>query len=111
MTRSSRSLSTLPPDAVAALGELGQRLRAQRLAQNQTIEQTAARLLCSPSTYRALENGQPTVSLGLLVHALWLFGRLEGMEQVCALELSMLGKQRVRASTRTQGISDDERNF
>lgn len=94
------------------LKSLGLRLRARRLAQNMTLEQAAERLLCSPTTYRALESGKPTVSQGLLAHALWLFGRLEDMEQLSPVDLSLLGNKRSqRARPVVSGIGDDERDF
>ena len=112
MSRSTNSIVALPPESLLALKSLGLRLRARRLAQNMTLEQVAERLLCSPTTYRALESGKPTVSLGLLAHALWLFGRPEDMEQLSPLEIGMLGSKRSqRARPAIKGISDDERDF
>lgn len=112
MARSTNSLIALPPEAFAMLKNLGLRLRARRLAQNMTLEQAAERLLCSPTTYRALESGKPTVSLGLLAHALWLFGRLEDMEQLSPLDIGMLGNKRSqRARPLVKGIGNDERDF
>ena len=112
MTRASNSVFTLPEESLSALKQLGLRLRAQRLAQNMTIEQLAERLLCSPTTYRALESGKPTVNLGLLVHALWLFGKTDELGKLFPLEVGMLGnKRRQRARSALKGISDDERDF
>lgn len=94
------------------LKNLGLRLRARRLAQNMTLEQAAERLLCSPTTYRALESGKPTVSLGLLAHALWLFGHLDDMEHLSPIDISMLGNKRSqRARPAVKGIGNDERDF
>ncbi len=109
MPRSSNSLLALPPQPAEALKELGMRLRARRLTQNMTIEQAAERLLCSPTTYRGLEGGRPTVSAGLLVHALWLFGALDGMYDLCPLEVGMIRGKRARGAR--HGIGDDERDF
>ena len=112
MPRSTNSIIALPPEALAILKSLGLRLRARRLAQNMTLEQAAERLLCSPTTYRALESGKPTVSLGLLAHALWLFGRLEDIEQLSPLDISLLGNKRSqRARPVVKGINNDERDF
>lgn len=112
MTRATHSLAALPPESLSVLQALGARLRARRLAQNMSVAQTAERLLCSPSTYRALESGKPTVSLGLLAHALWLFGRVDDMAQLGPLEIGMLdSKRRQRARPVAQGIGDDERDF
>ena len=112
MPRSTNSIIALPPESLVMLKNLGLRLRARRLAQNMTLEQAAERLLCSPTTYRALESGKPTVSLGLLAHALWLFGRLDDMELLSPVDISMLGNKRSqRARPIVKGVSDDERDF
>jgi hypothetical protein len=102
MPRSTNSIIALPPEALAMLKNLGVRLRARRLAQNMTLEHAAERLLCSPTTY----------SLGLLAHALWLFGRLEDMEQLSPLDIGMLSNKRSqRARPVVKGIGNDERDF
>jgi len=112
MARSSNSIATLPPESQTALQNLGLRLRVRRIDQNMTLEQAAERLLCSPTTYRGLESGKPTVSLGLLVHALWLFGGLDDLDKLCPLEIGMLRDKRSRrARPAVKGISDDERDF
>jgi DNA-binding XRE family transcriptional regulator len=112
MPRSSKALETLPPEIATALGRLGQRLRARRLDLNWTVEQTAERLLCSPTTYRALEGGRPTVSLGLLASALWLFGEAGALNGICPIDEHIVGKRRARRTERMAGaISDDERDF
>ena len=112
MSKASKSTAALPSQALAALHLLGQRLRAHRLAANWTVEQTAERLLCSPTTYRALEAGKPSVNLGLLVNALWLLGRLDDLGQVFPLGEWMIENRRSRRAGGTPaGLSDDERNF
>lgn len=112
MSRASNSLLALPPDVAEALRHLGLRLRARRLAQRMTVEQAAQRLLCSPTTYRGLESGRHTVSLGLLAHALWLFGVEDGLERLCPLDMDMIGDKRTqRARQSGSGIADDERDF
>lgn len=112
MSRATNSIVSLPEESLLALKELGLRLRAQRLAQNMTVEQFAERLLCSPTTCRALESGKPTVSLGLLAQALWLFGRTDDLAQLSPLDLSLLDQpRRRRARPVTRGIRDDERDF
>lgn len=112
MSRSSNSLVALPPEPADALMHLGWRLRARRLGENMTVEQAVERLMCSPTTYRNLEAGRPTVSLGLLAHALWLFGALDGMAGLCSVDMAMLDRgRRRRARPAAPGIRDDERNF
>ncbi|MBK6744738.1 MAG: helix-turn-helix transcriptional regulator [Hydrogenophilales bacterium] len=96
MTKGSKAIASLPSEAHTALRLLGQRLRAHRLAANWTIEQTAERVLCSPTTYRALEAGKPSVSLGLMVSALWVFGRLDDLGQVFPLGEWLIEHRRAR---------------
>lgn len=112
MSRSSRAVLALPEASGVALKSLGMRLRALRLTQNMTVEQMAERLLCSPTTYRSLESGKPTVSLGLLAHALWLFGKTDELDRLFPLEIGMLGNKRSqRARPLSKGIGDDERDL
>jgi transcriptional regulator with XRE-family HTH domain len=95
-----------------SLISLGQRIRAQRMAAQWTIEQTAQRLFCSPNTYSALEAGKPTVSLGLLVNALWLFGCSDGLDELCPLPATDVSRRRVRRKQAPSNvIEDDERDF
>jgi len=111
MPRTSNSLVGLPAEATDALAGLGLRLRARRLAQNMTVAQAAERLLCSPTTYRSLECGRATVSLGLLAHALWLFGLADDLDKLCPLEMGMIADKRGKRARAHRGIADDERDF
>lgn len=108
----SNSLVSLPSQVLPQLAKLGQRVRAQRINAQWTIAETAQRLLCSPTTYRALEAGKPTVSLGLLVNALWLFGQLESLGAVCPMPVESFVKRRVRKGRTVAGnIEERERDF
>lgn len=112
MNKTSKATASLSTQALEGLQRLGQRLRANRLEANWTVEQTAERLLCSPTTYRALEAGKPTVSLGLLVNALWIFGRLDDLDRIFPLGEWLIENRRARRGGGIQaGIRDDERNF
>lgn len=112
MNQESKNNSILAPQAQLALAQLGQRVRAYRLARNWTIAQTAERLFCSPNTYRALEAGKSSVGLGLLVDTLWLFGRLDDLTALLPLGEWVVENRRVRRATGGQtAISDAERNF
>ena len=72
MTKYSNSLQASNLEVKESLENLGQRLRANRIALGWTIKDTAARLLCSQNTYRAIEAGRPTTSIGIIANALWL---------------------------------------
>ncbi len=116
MSKNSNSLQGLPPEALEALVQLGQRLRAYRQQQEWTIEEMAERLFCSPTTCRALESGKP--GIGILAHALWLLGQLDSVNQVAALSAdfaaSMTAGRKVRrraAASRPGAISESDRDF
>ena len=114
MPKSSRSLSALPSHTIRPLEQLGLRLRAHRIHREWTVAEMAERLLCSPNTLRALESGKPGTSIGLLAHALWLFGEIDSLDNVAPAPAGLAAKRRVRKST-TRGaagvIAEDERDF
>ncbi|XAH25949.1 helix-turn-helix transcriptional regulator [Xylophilus sp. GW821-FHT01B05] len=104
----------MPAPAGLALGRLGQRLRAHRVQRGWTVAELAERLMCSPTTWRALEAGKPGTSIGLLAHALWLLGELETLEQLAPAPAALAAKRRVRrpAGRPAAGvIGEDERDF
>lgn len=114
MPKQSSSLDALPAEAIEKARDLGQRLRANRIHRGWTIAEAAQRLLCSPTTLRALESGRPGTSMGLLVHALWLLGQVDTLDLVAPVPASLIANRRVRraAGKRATGvISDDERDF
>jgi transcriptional regulator with XRE-family HTH domain len=102
------------PETQQALVRLGNRLRAHRIQQRWTVKEMAARLLCSPTTYRALEAGKQGTSMGILVNALWLFGQIDTLENVAPAPLDQIAGRRVRKRTGQPGvglIGEDERDF
>ena len=69
MPRSSTGLSAIPQEVIDSLARLGARLRACRIERGFSLSDMAGRMFCSINTYRALEAGKPTSSLGLsLIH-------------------------------------------
>lgn len=90
------------------LAELGIRLKALRLARNDTMEIFAQRLGVSAGTLRAMERGAPTVQIGAWVNALWILDQLDDLNGVLAQRTSLLdqarappARSRQRASRRT----------
>lgn len=77
-----------------ALVDLGGRLRAARIAGNQTMAVFAARLGVSVPTLRDMERGAPTVQIGTWVNALWALDRLEELAGVLAQRASLLDRAR-----------------
>ncbi|WP_012748376.1 MULTISPECIES: helix-turn-helix domain-containing protein [Variovorax] len=114
MPRSSNSLSALPQQTAEPLRNLGLRLRAHRVHRGWTIAEMAERLLCSPTTLRSLESGKPATSIGLLAHALWLFGEVDSLDALAPAPAGLAARRRVRRSA-ARGpagvIAEDERDF
>ena len=114
MTKYSNSLQASNLEVQESLESLGQRLRANRIVLCWTIKNTAARLLCSQNTYRAIEAGRPTASIGIIVNALWLFGQIDSLNTLAPVPMNIRGVKRVRNSNKNQGnnlIRESERDF
>lgn len=104
----------LPAPAQLALKRLGQRLRAHRVQQAWTLADMAERLMCSPTTLRALEAGKPGTRVGLLMHALWLLGETDSLAAVAPAPAALAANKRVRrpAGRAAPGvILESERDF
>jgi hypothetical protein len=88
-------------------------MRAHRIARGWTIGEMSQRLLCSPTTWRALEAGKPGTSIGLLAHALWLLGQLDALDALAPAPLVVSGKRVRRSAGRAEPgrISGDELDF
>ncbi|MEI7428303.1 MAG: XRE family transcriptional regulator, partial [Betaproteobacteria bacterium] len=79
-----------------------------------TIKQMAERLYCSQNTYRSIEMGKPSASLGVMASALWLFGQIDTLNMVAPIPIEAVTVQRVRTRKNMgQGrlISEAERDF
>ena len=63
-----------PNKAKAALKNLGANIRVARKRRQLTIADLAKKMDVSSPTVMALEKGSPTVSLSVLVSALWTLG-------------------------------------
>ena len=88
----SMSRKLLPVDGAGqqALVELGHRLRTLRIMRSDTMAQMAQRLQCSLSTYSALEKGEATTQIGLLVNALSILGVLDSLSAVAPVPVASL---------------------
>lgn len=84
-------------ESSVTLTALGRRLRAARIARNQTMAVFAARIGVSVPTLRAMERGAPTVQVGAWANALWAFDRLEDLAGVLAERASLLDLARAPA--------------
>lgn len=102
------ALSSVPPQALAALQALGEHLALARLRRKESQRQWAARLGVSIPTLIRMEKGDPTVSMGVYASALWLLGLSDGLAELAepardsrALESDVRQASQLRA-TRTR---------
>ena len=97
MTRSSRSLQTIPEAARRPLETLGTHLRIARERRKESLRSAALRMGVSVPTLRRMEAGDPTVSMGVYATALWLFDRADQLEELMRPE---------RDASRSAALSD-----
>jgi DNA-binding XRE family transcriptional regulator len=97
-------------DEVGRLLEmLAGRLRAARVARNDTMEVFAERIGVSTGTVRAMERGSSTVAIGAWLNALWALDRLAELERVLQPRPSLLDTARAAGKTRRQRASKPRR--
>ena len=81
-------------ESTAALQELGQRLRNARLERNDSMAIFAERLGVSERTVRAMEQGRPSVHVGVWLNALWVLDALEPVARILESRESLLDRAR-----------------
>jgi transcriptional regulator with XRE-family HTH domain len=85
--------------------ELGRRLKALRLARNDTMAVFAQRLGVSAGTVRAMEHGTATVQIGVWIRALWVLDRLDDLHGMLAQKESLLEQARAPRTRSRQRAS------
>ena len=92
-------------ESVEMLRELGLRLRNARLERNDSMAIFAQRLGVSERTVRAMEQGRPTVHVGVWLNALWVLDALEPMARILEPQGSLLDRARNMHKPRRQRAS------
>src|ERR1700722_2747079 len=92
-------------ESVEMLQELGLRLRSARLERNDSMAIFAQRLGVSERTVRAMEQGRPTVHVGVWLNALWVLDALEPMARILEPQGSLLDRARNMHKPRRQRAS------
>ena len=87
------------------LTALGGRLRAARVARNDTMDVFAQRLGVSVGTVRAMERGAPTVQIGVWLNALWVLNELDPVSRILAPKESLIDRLRAEEKGRRQRAS------
>ena len=92
-------------EATILLQELGLRLRKARLERNDSMAIFAERLGVSERTVRAMEQGRPTVHVGVWFNALWILDALEPVARILEPQESLLDRARNLHKPRRQRAS------
>ena len=105
MSKSSPSLSALPPEAASSLARLGENLALARVRRKESQRQWAARIGISVPTLVRMERGDPGVSVGIYATALWMMGRANALGDLAdpATDLGALESD-VRAAARRRAV-------
>jgi len=82
MTKASKALDLLPLPAATALKQLGADIATARKRRRQSQRDWASRLQISIPTLRRLEQGDPSVAMGVYVTAAWLMDRHKALASV-----------------------------
>lgn len=103
------ALSASPPLPVAAaIGNLGTRLRAARLARNLTIEEVAQKIGTGPRAVSEAEAGKPGVSASVLVALLWVYDLLGPFHQLADPSSDAIAQSHLRDRERARRSKEGE---
>jgi DNA-binding XRE family transcriptional regulator len=86
MPKQSNAIVTMPSVVQNSLRELGENLSIARERRRELIKVWAQRIGVSEPTLKRMENGDPSVSMGVYSTALWLIGRHQALTDLAAPE-------------------------
>ena len=121
MGKRSAATDRLPPSTLDALGKLGADLAVARLRRKESLASWATRMGVSVPTLMNMEAGEPSVSIGIYLTALWMIGRDSALGELAAperdtgaIEMDVreaieLGRTRARASAESRQSRKEDR--
>ena len=110
MRKKAVQYAALPPEPENALKALGHDIRRARVRRGIRIKDMAKRCLVSEPTMSKVEYGDPTVSFGTVVHALWVLGMSDRLTKLLAEDAvgesleERRARKRVRRSSSAQAF-------
>jgi len=93
MTKASRSYRALPAVTVDQLQKLGRDIAVARKRRKLSMRDMASRMMVNLKTLQRLENGDPTVGIGIVASALWILGMDRRLGDLVAPESDSTGLQ------------------
>jgi transcriptional regulator with XRE-family HTH domain len=104
----------LSPDALETLRQLGQNITEARRRRSKRQADIATQAMLSLSTYRKVEEGDPTVMIGNYVSVLAVLGLLDGLSNTASLDYEQspwnrlsVRPSRVRLTKKNQVADND----
>lgn len=111
MANTKRLTAGLPDEVLDLLTTMGANLRIARKRRRMSVAALAERLMVSSPTVRKLERGDPTLSLGVFVTALWVMGLADGWKSMAVPETDGIGlREELRRLTGRGGRKPDDGN-
>lgn len=92
MPKNTTLVRSLPGPVLGALKEQGTRIGIARKRRQQTQDDLAQRMNVDVRTLRRVEAGDPRVTLGAYMAALWALGLLKQLDRVAAPALDAQGQ-------------------
>ena len=89
MSKRSGAIDSMPANVLSHLRELGENLSIARKRRRETRKAWAQRIGVSEPTLMRMEQGDPSVSMGVYATALWLMGQEHALAQLAAPEHDM----------------------
>jgi transcriptional regulator with XRE-family HTH domain len=112
MADTGRFVRGMPAEAAAGLNELGGRLRLARRRRRITAKAMAQQVFVSCPTLRKMERGDPTISAGVYVTALFVLGLAGDIGAVAVPEADAVGLAAVaRRSPRRRRVPAHDDDF
>ena len=90
MPKPSLASDLLPAAAAKALRGLGENLSLARQRRSESLRAWATRMGVSVPTLMRMEQGDPSVGMGVYATALWLIGRHQALSEVAAPEADLM---------------------
>jgi hypothetical protein len=92
MAKRSAARLALPLPVEDVLRRTGRKLRLARVRRHISVRSMAERMMVSPMTVTRLEAGDPAVSLGILLSALWVLQLHHRFDDVADPDADTVGK-------------------
>jgi len=100
-------------DVINMLKTFGERIRTARIRRRWSMENLGERINVSRRTVARIENGDPGVSLGIFLTALWVLGLWNTVGNVAEPSADKVGEhmERIRQPKRVHRQQEEELDF